>query len=78
MRTYRCYLLNASDNIISVDSVQAEEDDAAMAMAGSLLRDQHPISVAMEVWQQRRRLGRIENDGPDALTLRALLMSKAI
>jgi hypothetical protein len=76
MLTYRCYLLNWSDNIVSVDSVQAEEDDTAMVMAVSLLRDQHPTSAAMEVWEQRRRLGRIENDAPDARTLRTLLMAK--
>jgi hypothetical protein len=71
MLTYRCYLLNWSDNIVSVDSVQANEDDTAMVMAVSLLREQHPTSAAMEVWEQRRRLGRIEND---ARTLRTLLM----
>jgi len=76
MLIYRCYLLNYSDNIVSVDSVRAEEDDIAMAMAASLLRQQHPTSAAMEVWEQRRRLGRIENDGPDIRTLRSLLLAK--
>jgi hypothetical protein len=76
MLTYRCYLLNWSDNIVSVDSVQADEDDTAMVMAVSLLREQHPTSAAMEVWEQRRRLGRIENDAPDARTLRTLLMAR--
>ena len=73
MLTYRCYLLNWSDNIVSVDSVRAEEDDTAMVLAISLLREQHPTSAAMEVWEQKRRLGRIENDAPDARTLRPLL-----
>jgi hypothetical protein len=77
MLTYRCYLLNYSDNIVSVDSVQAEEDDIAMVMATSLLREQHPTSAAMEVWEQRRRLGRIENDGPDVRALRSLLLAKS-
>jgi hypothetical protein len=72
MLTYRCYLLNDSDNIVSVDSVQAEEDETAMVMAASLLRQHHPTSAAMEVWEQRRRLGRIENDGPDVSSLRSL------
>lgn len=76
MLTYRCYLLNWSDNIVSVDSVQADEDDTAMAMAVGLLREQHPTSAAMEIWEQKRRLGRIENDAPDARTLRTLLMAK--
>jgi hypothetical protein len=75
MLTYRCYLLSYSDHIVSVDSVQAEEDDIAMVMAASLLRQQHPTSAAMEVWEQRRRLGRIENDGPDVRTLRSLLLA---
>ena len=76
MLTYRCYLLNWSDNIVSVDSVQAEEDDTAIMMAASLLREQHPSSAAMEIWEQTRRLGRIENDAPDARTLCTLLMAK--
>jgi hypothetical protein len=76
MLTYRCYLLNWSDNIVSVDSVQAEEDDTAMVMAVSLLREQHPTSAAMEIWEQKRRLGRIENDAPDAHTLRTLFMAR--
>jgi hypothetical protein len=77
MPTYRCYLLNWSDNIVSVDSVQADEDGIAMVMATSLLREQHPTSAAMEVWEQRRRLGRIENEGPDTRTLRSLLLVKS-
>jgi hypothetical protein len=77
MLTYRCYLLNWSDRIVSVDSLQADEDDLAMVMAGSLLREQHPTSAAMEVWEQKRRLGRIENDGPDTGTLRSLLLDRS-
>ena len=77
MPIYRCYLLNWSDNIVSVDSLQAEQDDIAMVMATSLLREQHPTSAAMEVWEQRRHLGRIENDGPDASALRSLLTAKS-
>jgi len=77
MLTYRCYLLNYSDHIVSVDSVQAEEDGIAMAMAASLLTQQHPTSAAMEVWERRRRLGRIENDGPDVRTLRSLFLASS-
>lgn len=73
MPIYRCYLLNYSDNIVSVDSLQADEDSIAMVMATSLLRQQHPTSAAMEVWDQSRRLGRIDNDAPGASTLRCLL-----
>jgi hypothetical protein len=73
MPIYRCYLLNYSDNIVSVDSLQADEDNIAMVMATSLLRQQHPTSAAMEVWDQSRRLGRIDNSAPGVSTLRSLL-----
>ena len=76
MPTYRCYLLNWSDHIVSVDSLQADDDDIAMVMATSLLREQHPTSAGMEVWEQKRRLGRIDNDGPDTMILRAMLLVK--
>jgi hypothetical protein len=45
-------------------------------MAASLLRGQHPTSAAMEVWEERRCLGRIENDLPGINTLRFLLAVK--
>jgi hypothetical protein len=77
MPIYRCYLLNYSDNIVSVDSLQADEDNIAMVMATSLLRQQHPTSAAMEVWDQSRRLGRIDNDAPDVNTVRSLLGVKS-
>jgi len=76
MTTCRCDLLNWSDKIVSVDSLQAEADEIAMAMANSLLRERHPTSAAMEVWEQKRRLGRIENDAPDVSALRSLLAGK--
>ena len=77
MPTYRCYLLNYSDNIVSVDSLQADEDSLAMVMATSLLRQQHPTSAAMEVWDLSRRLGRIDNNAPDVNTVRSLLGVKS-
>lgn len=64
-------------HIISVDSVQAEEDEIAIAMATSLLREQHPTSAAMEVWKQKRCLGRSQNNAPDASTLRSPLLVKS-
>lgn len=77
MPTYRCYLLNWSDHIVSVDSLRAEDDDIAMVMAASLLREQHLTSAAMEVWEQRRCIGRVDNDGPDVKALRTLLAAKS-
>ena len=34
MSYFRCYLLNTADAIVSVDTVEAEGDAAAMEMAG--------------------------------------------
>lgn len=76
MPSYRCYLLNWSDHIVSVDSLQADDDGIAMVMAASLLREQHLTSAAMEVWERKRCLGRVDNDGPDARTLRSVLGAK--
>src|SRR5262245_40224834 len=75
MRTYRCYLLNWSDNIVSRARRRACEDDTAMVMAVGLWREQHPTNAAMEGWEQKRCLGRSENDGSDARTLRTLLVA---
>jgi hypothetical protein len=47
-----------------------------MVMAAGLLREQHLTSAAMEVWEQKRCLGRVDNDGPDARTLRSVLAAK--
>ncbi len=77
MPTYRCYLLNWSDHIVSVDSLEAEDDKIAMVMAAGLLREQHLTSAAMEIWDQKRCIGRVDNDGPDARTLRAALAAKS-
>ncbi len=77
MPTYRCYLLNWTDHIASVDSLQAEDDDIAMAMAAGLLREQHPTSAAMEVWDQKRCIGRLDNDGPNAKALRVAFAVKS-
>lgn len=76
MPTYRCYLLNWSDRIVSVDSLQAEDDEIAMVMASGLLREQHLTSAAMEVWEQKRCIGRVDNNGPDATILRSVLAAK--
>jgi hypothetical protein len=59
MPHYRCYLLNTSDNIVSVDSLQADDDGLAMSLAGGLLREKYTNMAAIEVWEQKRCLGRI-------------------
>jgi hypothetical protein len=76
MPHYRCYLLNASDNIVSVDSVQAEEDGLAMSLAGGLLRERYTNMAAIEVWEQKRCLGRIAGDGATPTALDSLLKHK--
>ena len=43
-------MLNTADKIVSVDSVVAEGDGAAMEMAGQLILSKHAEFAAMEVW----------------------------
>jgi hypothetical protein len=59
MSHFRCYLLNAEDKIVSVDSVVAEDDGAAMQMAGQLILAKHAEFAAIEVWDCARRVGKI-------------------
>ena len=59
MSYFRCYLLNASDKIVSVDSLEAEGDAAAMEMAGQLILANHKQFAAIEVWDRARRVGKI-------------------
>jgi hypothetical protein len=44
---FRCYLLNSADNIVSVDSIQAENDVAAMEMTGQLILVKHVKFTAL-------------------------------
>jgi hypothetical protein len=56
---FRCYLLNAADNIVSVNSVQAQDDVAAIEMAGQLMLSKHSAFAAIEVWDCARLVGKI-------------------
>jgi hypothetical protein len=73
MPHYRCYLLNTSDNIVSVDSLQADDDGLAMSLAGGLLREKYTNMAAIEVWEQKRCLGRIASDSATPSALDSLL-----
>jgi hypothetical protein len=76
MLHYRCYLLNTSDNIVSVDSLQADDDGLAMSLAGGLLREKYPNMAAIEVWEQKRCLGRIAGESAAPSELDSLLKHK--
>ena len=73
MPHYRCYVLNASDNIISVDSVEAAEDALAMSLAGGLLRERYSKFAAIEVWNQKKLIGRINSATAKPSSLESLL-----
>ena len=64
MPHFRCYLLNAADKIVSVDSLEAEGDGAAMEMAGQLILSKHSEFAAIEVWDCARCVGKILSPTP--------------
>jgi hypothetical protein len=58
VRSYRAYLLSASDHIRSVTVITAIDDAAACVEAEALLRrSEH---AALEVWDERRLVCHIE------------------
>jgi hypothetical protein len=59
MSYFRCYLLNTADKIVSVDSLEAEDDGAAMEMAGQLILSKHTEFAAIEVWDCARCVGKV-------------------
>ena len=59
MSHFRCYLLNTADKIVSVDSLEAESDGAAMEMAGQLILSKHSAFAAIEIWDCARCVGKI-------------------
>jgi hypothetical protein len=59
MSYFRCYLLNTADKIMSVDSLEAEGDAAAMEMAGKLIQSKHTEFAAIEVWDCARCVGKV-------------------
>jgi hypothetical protein len=73
MTHYRCYILNASDNIVSVDSVEADEDPLAISLAGGLFRERYRTFAAIEVWNQKKLIGRINSEVEKPSDLPSLL-----
>jgi hypothetical protein len=67
MPHFRCYLLNSADQIVSVDSVEATDDSAAMEMAGQLILSRHSKFAAIEIWDRARCVGKVlsPNSKPD-------------
>jgi hypothetical protein len=61
MPRFRCYLLNATDKIVSVDSLEAESDAAALEMAGQLIFSKHAEFAAIEVWDLARCVGKVSS-----------------
>ena len=61
MSHFRCYLLNATDKIVSVDSLEAEGDTAALDMAGQLILSKHADFAAIEVWDHARCVGKVSS-----------------
>jgi hypothetical protein len=60
MRAYRIYFLDRlTRKIVSIDGVEAETDEAAMAAAHKLLKDQD-----LEVWTSSRRVGELKASAP--------------
>jgi hypothetical protein len=51
-RSYRAYLLSASDHIRSVTVIEASDDASACLEADFILR--HSDYAAIEVWSERR------------------------
>jgi len=73
MPHYRCYILNGYGTIVSVDSVEADDDALAISLAGGLLRERHSAFAAIEIWHQKRMVGRIDNTTTNASRLDSLL-----
>jgi hypothetical protein len=59
MASYRCYLFDVDDHILSVDSTDLPDDDAAIRWGAALLVADRPC-VAIEVWQLARRVCRLQ------------------
>ena len=71
MSYFRCYLLNGADAIVSVDTLEAEGDAAAMEMAGQFILSKHAEFAAIEVWDCARCIGKISNpqDKPNLVSI---------
>ena len=64
MPDFRCCLLDGSDMIIGVDTIQSEDEVRAMVVAAHLIVRKYPSVGAIEVWDESHRIGRINNPKP--------------
>lgn len=55
MASYRFYFMTASDRIARGQDIDCADDEDALARARSLHH-----AHAVEIWQERRKVGRIE------------------
>ena len=73
MPQFRRYLLNATDKIVSVDSVEAEDAGGAMVLADYLITKKYPEFAAVEVWQGAKCVGKLLSQTKNPTTLDSLL-----
>lgn len=59
MRSFRCYLMDNAEHVVSVFSIEAEDDANAMWLAGDLRRTKYCKNAGIDVWDQARYVGRI-------------------
>jgi hypothetical protein len=58
MKAYRCYFLDETDHIASVELINCQHDDDATTMATRLLKGRRQRTA--EVWDGRRMVIRID------------------
>lgn len=61
MPNFKCCLLDASDMVAAVDTIQAEDDVRAMVVAAHLIVRKYPGFSSIEVWDETHRVGRVTN-----------------
>ena len=59
MTYYQCYLLNATDQVVSVDSLEADNVARAMALADHMIAKTYPGLAAVEVWHGAQCVGKM-------------------
>ena len=67
MPDFKCCLLDASDVIAGVDTIQAEDEVRAMVVAAHLIVRKYPDFRSIEVWDEEHRVGRVTNPRPPTI-----------
>jgi hypothetical protein len=73
IRTYRLYLLDNRDHIVTAHEIEAGSDEEACARAAALLKE-HAVHPAIEVWDRTRKVCHHRNsadEGTSAAPLKA-------